>query len=377
MKNWPQNRLGTLHNRGPLGRLVKRHENQKVLLTGTKWSSGAISKLAVEVGMAEAAKYWVGFDLGGTKMLATLFDNRLKPLARERRKTKGHEGMRAGIQRIIDTIHETLQSVEVAPEKIAGIGVGCPGAVDLDRGVILESANLGWKDARLKDRLASEFGCPVVILNDVDAGLYAEYRCGAARDARCVLGVFPGTGIGGACIYNGQIFRGKRFSCLEIGHLQIRSDGHLCGCGRTGCLETEASRLAIAAEAARAAYRGEAPNLLRIAGTDLAKIRSGALADSIRAGDLVVERIVRRAASFIGVAIGNVINLLAPDVVVLGGGLVEAMPELFVPTIQEEVQRRAMSTFSRSVRIVVARLGDDANVIGAAAWAESNSVASA
>lgn len=304
-------------------------------------------------------------------MLSSLFDSRLKLLARERRKTKGHEGVRAGIQRIIDTIHETLRSVEMDPDRLAGIGIGCPGAVDLDRGVILESANLGWKEARLKDRLEAEFGCPTVVLNDVDAGLYAEYRCGAARDVRCVVGVFPGTGIGGACIYNGQIFRGKRFSCMEIGHVQVRSDGHLCGCGRVGCLETEASRLAIAAEAARAAFRGEAPHLLKSAGTDLARIRSGALAESIRMGDAIVEKIVRRAGTFIGTAIGNIVNLLAPDAVVLGGGLVEAMPALFVESVEAEVHKRAMATFTRSLKIVPARLGDDANAIGAAAWAES------
>ena len=152
--------------------------------------------------------HWVGFDLGGTKMLATVFDARFKPLGRERRKTKGFEGVKAGLERIISAIHAALDEAKLRPDEVAGIGVGCPGAVDLDRGVILDAANLGWKDARLKERLEAEFKVPVVVANDVDSGVYAEYRFGAAKDARCVLGVFPGTGIGGGLVYEGKIFRG-------------------------------------------------------------------------------------------------------------------------------------------------------------------------
>ncbi len=169
------------------------------------------------------------------------------------------------------------------------------------------------------------------------------------------------------------MIRGRKYSCMEIGHVQIRPHGgRLCGCGRYGCLETEASRLAIAADAAQAAFRGEAPELLRVAGTDLANIRSGAIAQSIRGGDAAVERIVRRAAGLIGLAIGNVCNLLSPDVVVLGGGLVEALPKWFVETIDAAAREHAFAGFARGMKIVAARLGDDANVMGAAAWAEAS-----
>ena len=147
---------------------------------------------------------------------------------------------------------------------------------------------------------------------------------------------------------------------MEIGHIQVRDNGRLCGCGRRGCLETEASRLAISAEVAMAAYRGEAPNLLADAGTDLAKIRSGALAKAIAAGDKVVEEIVRRAAQMLGVGVANVVLLLAPDVVVLGGGLVEEMPELFVESVTQAANERVMSSFVGSFQVVVAKLGDDA-----------------
>ncbi len=176
---------------------------------------------------------------------------------------------------------------------LRGIGLGSAGPLDLDEGIILDAPNLGWKDVKIKSILEKEFGCPAVVLNDVDAGVYGEYRFGAARSSRCAVGVFPGTGIGGGCVYDGKILRGKTNSCMEIGHIQVVPDGPRCGCGLQGCLEAVASRLAISAAAAQAAYRGQAPHLLDIAGTSLDEIRSGALADAIAAGDTVVESIVR------------------------------------------------------------------------------------
>ncbi len=311
---------------------------------------------------------WVGFDLGGTKMMAAAFDGDFKVLGRKRRKTKGNEGSKAGMERIINTIRDALEEAKMPAGSVAGIGIGAPGNIDLDRGVILDSANLGWRHVHVRDILEKEFSCPVVMLNDVDAGVYGEYRFGAGKGARCVIGVFPGTGIGGGCVYEGQIIRGRTLSCFEIGHIQVTQHGLPCGCGRNGCLETEASRLAIAAQAATAAFRGEAPHLLAAAGTDLSAIRSGVLAEAIKAGDTAIEKIIQRAAMFIGDAVGNVVNLLAPDIVVLGGGLIEAMPDLMVKTIEESARKRTAQAFAKSFKVVAAKLGDDAVARGAGAW---------
>jgi len=318
-----------------------------------------------------ARRHWVGFDLGGTKMMAAALGPELRIAGRRRRKTKGADGAKAGMDRIVQTIHEALKDGKVAADEVAGIGVGCPGNIDLERGVIVDSANLGWRNVQVREILEKEFGCPTVILNDVDAGVYGEYRFGSGKGARCLVGVFPGTGIGGGCVLDGQVVRGKNMSCFEIGHVQVTASGIPCGCGRVGCLETEASRLAISAQAAMAAFRGEAPHLLAEAGTDLAEIRSGTLAAAIKAGDTIIERIVRRAAELIGRAVGDIVNLLLPDVVVLGGGLVEAMPDLFVTGVEQAARQRAAPPFSKTFKVAAAKLGDDAVVRGAAAWAES------
>lgn len=320
--------------------------------------------------MADSNKdNWIGFDLGGTKMMAVAYGPQFAPLGKKRRKTKAFEGAEAGIERIVKTINDALADAHLKIDTLAGIGMGIPGHLDLKRGVIHSAPNLGWQNVRIKRELEKQLGCPVVIANDVDAGLYGEYCFGAAKKTRCALGVFPGTGIGGACVYEGKIIRGSRNSCMEIGHTQVLPDGPLCGCGQLGCLEAVASRLAISAEAAKAAYRGEAPHLLEVAGTDLSRIRSGVLAASIDAGDKAVEQIVRRAAQWIGLGVANTVNLLSPDVVVLGGGLVEAIPEVFREVVEESAAANVMASFRKTFRVAVAELGDDAAVMGAAAWA--------
>jgi glucokinase len=312
---------------------------------------------------------WVGFDLGGTKMLTQVFDPGFKVLGRERRKTKSGDST-SGLDRVVDAIKTAMNDAKVGPERLAGIGIGCPGVVDMDRGIFLNPPNLGWNDVNIRKRLEAEFGCPVAVLNDVDAGVYGEYRFGAAQGARCAIGLFPGTGVGGGCIYQGEVFRGSSGSCFEVGHVQVMPNGPLCGCGQRGCLETVGSRMAIAAEAARAAARGDAPHLLKDAGADLNSIRSGAIAEAIKEGDHAIEDITNKAAQHIGVAVAGLINVLSPDVVIMGGGLVEAMPEIFVDVVRKVARKRVMSAYRRTFNVVAAKLLDEAGVIGAAAWAE-------
>ena len=321
--------------------------------------------------MTESSKdCWLGFDLGGTKMLSVVFDAQFESLGRVRKKTNGHEGMEAGMERIERLIRKSLEVATIDPERLAGIGIGCPGPVDMEHGVLCEAVNLGWENVPLQEYMLHKFDCPVFIVNDVDAGVFGEYRFGAAKESRCVLGVFPGTGIGGGCVYEGKIIRGSARSCMEFGHtpmMPVCSEG---GKGQWRSLEQMASRLAIAGSAAQAAYRGDAPKLRSLAGTDLSEIRSGIIAKAIRGGDKVIERIVLEAAELIGVAIAGAVLLLAPDTIVLGGGLVEAMPELWVAEVNKAIKKNVLASFRDSFRVVPAQLADDATAIGAAAWAE-------
>jgi len=315
-------------------------------------------------------KVWLGFDLGGTKMLAVVYDNDLRPLARRRRKTRGSEGAEHGMARVITTIERVFEENTLSISRLAGIGIGCPGPIDTVNGRFLHAPNLGWTDVDVAAQLGLRFGCPIAVLNDVDAGVYGEYRFGAAMGSRCSVGIFPGTGIGGGCVYEGNILQGAGISCMEIGHTRISSSSRISGFGMSGTLEAEASRLTVAAEAAKAAYRGDAPYLLNNGGTDLSDIRSGTLADAIENGDKSIRKLVETASETIGFAVVNIVHLLAPDIIILGGGLVEAMEELIVTTVKKTARANVMAPYRETFDVVPAKLGDDAGALGAAAWAQ-------
>jgi len=200
---------------------------------------------------------WIGFDLGGTKMLATVFDSKFKKLGKARKKTKGRDGMDAGLKRINNVIEEALEDAEISADQISGLGIGCPGPLDLKKRRIRTAPNLGWDDVPVAESIEKKFGFPVKIANDVDAGVFGEYSFGAGKKARCVFGIFPGTGIGGGCVYEGKLFRGSNCTCMEIGHIPMLPNGRLDGAGNSGTLEALASRLSIASDAAGAAYRGQ------------------------------------------------------------------------------------------------------------------------
>lgn len=314
---------------------------------------------------------WVGFDLGGTKMLAEVFDSDFRVIGKKRRKTRGSGNAVNPLDRMISTIEAALDDAGLDRGCLVGLGVGVPGPLDIEKGVLLELVNLGWESFPLKTALEKVFKCRVVVANDVDAGVYGEYRFGAASGARCAVGLFPGTGIGGGCVYEGRILRGKRHSCFEIGHCKVIPDGPLCGCGKRGCLEAVASRLAVSAAVAAAAFRGEAPHLMAAQGADITQIRSKALADAIKAGDKAVDLIVRDAARWLGVGVATAVNLVAPDTVVLGGGMVEAMPDLFLEEVTRSARAHVMASARDTFSVAVAKLGDSATTLGAAAWART------
>lgn len=307
------------------------------------------------------AEHIVGMDIGGTKMLAVVFDAQFKPVGRFRKKSKAKVPPEVHVNNIIQGALD-----DAGVKKIRGIGMGSPGPLDPNTGVIIDTPNLGWKNFPLASIAQDHFGVPAVVDNDVNLGTYGEWCFGEVQDCRHVLGMFPGTGVGGGIIIDGKLLHGFTGSAAEVGHMTIEVDGPFCGCGKRGCLEALASRIAIAREVAALAVRGDAPYILENCGTDLAKIRSGALARAVAAGDTQVERVIRRAAYYAGVGVANLINIVSPEAVVLGGGLVEAMESLYLEEVARAVQEHAMPFLRKDVRIVAAKLGDDAVAMGAA-----------
>jgi glucokinase len=313
------------------------------------------------------SQYLLGFDLGGTKLMAALVGRDFRVVKRFRQKTKAGQGDQEAVyQRIVETIRQVLDSAGVRPEELGGIGVGSPGPLELPAGLIVDTPNIGFKNFPLGARLAEDFQRPVFVDNDVNLGAYGEYHFGAGQGARHLVGVFPGTGIGGGLILDGRIYHGASGAAGEIGHVTMDPHGPLCGCGQLGCVEAYAGRNIIAAQLAVLAQRGQAPHLLAQAGTNLRNIRSAAMQRAIAAGDHLVEQTVRGAAARLGVACAGLVNLLSPDAIVLGGGLVEAMPQLFLEEVERALDDFSLPYLRKFCQVKVAELGDDATVLGAA-----------
>lgn len=308
--------------------------------------------------------YLVGLDIGGTKFMAAVLDSAYKVAGRCRKRSRSLKRDESTEERIFRIVRSAMEDAGV--EAIRGIGVGSPGPLDPKTGVIIDTPNLGWKNFPLARILGKEFGVPVVVDNDVNVGTYGEWSFGDVRECKNVVGVFPGTGIGGGIIIDGKLLHGFSGAAGEVGHMTIQLDGPYCGCGKRGCLEALASRIAIAEQVAALAIREDAPYILEHCGTDLAQIRSSVIAEAIKAGEKKVEGVVRKAAYFTGVAVANLINIVSPEAVVLGGGLVEAMQSLYLEEVNRAVHEHAMPFLRKGVRIVPARLGDDAVVLGAA-----------
>lgn len=308
----------------------------------------------------------LGIDLGGTKVLAAVLDRDGKIIARARAKTRAWRDDEEVFATIAQAGHRAIEEAGVDQDQLAAVGIGAPGPIDFDTGCIIETANLRFKNFPLGPRVAEEFGRPAIVENDVNAGVYGEFQAGAARGASDVLGVFVGTGIGGGLILNGALYRGFSKGAGEVGHIIVEPGGPRCGCGNRGCLEAVASRTAITRDIRKAikrGYRGAASKALN-AETD--QLSGKDLKAAYDAGDELVKRIIHRAAKFIGIGIGSLLNVLGLEMVVLGGGVVEAFGDDFVDRIERAARDIAFEINSKSVKITRAALGDDAGVIGSA-----------
>ena len=310
--------------------------------------------------------YVVGVDMGATKVLIALVDGEGRILTRKKRSTKPEKGADRCINRMVDGILAAARDGDVPVERIEAIGIGAPGPLDPDRGVILSAPNLKWTDVPLKDRIEERVGRPVFVDNDVNIGTLGEYVAGAGQGVSNLVGIFVGTGIGGGLILDGALYGGFNGTAGEIGHMVILKDGPLCGCGSRGCLEALASRTAIVRDIRAAIEAGETSVLPELVGEDLSEIRSSVLARALRKKDPVAVRVLEEAAGHLGIAVASIVNLLSPEMVVLGGGVMEAMGSRLLPIVQDTAQAYAFPQAMREVKIVAAALGDDAGVLGAA-----------
>ena len=310
----------------------------------------------------------IGIDVGGTKTLVALFDSRFEVLAEHKfRSHAGKEGLRAFETALFEAIGKLLKRARKRKLLVRHVGVACAGDIDMKKGLVRSSPNLTFLDGYpFREKLEKLTAARAFIGHDVQAALYGEFRLGAARGARHVVGVWLGTGVGGALIIDGRIHLGASGRAGDIGNYLLTSFDVSIEAQRKYRLDGVASRPAIAGEAAALAAKHKAPALREAAGTDVDDIRAGDIARAIRAGDKAVERLVRSRASIVGAALSNLVDVINPDVVVLGGGVVEAMPALVRSEVRKAITAHASRKSARAVKVVVAKLHCHAGTIGAA-----------
>ena len=315
----------------------------------------------------EDGRATLGIDIGGTKSLYALFDERFEIVAQEKLRTHPDKGgVKAFTRGMRGAVEALLKAARKEGLRVRAVGVGCAGDIDMREGVVRSAPNLAFlKDYPFRARLEKLTGAKVFVGNDVQAGLYGEFRLGAARKARHVIGIFLGTGVGGALIIDGRIHRGATGLAGDIGNYVLHASAPAED-ARREVLDMVASRPAIAGGAAALASKRWAPNLREMTGTDVTDIKSNDLAESIRRGDKAVERLVRSRIAVVGAAVSNFVDFINPDMVVLGGGLVEAMPALVRREVRKAIEGHATPKAAKAARVVVARLHDHAVTAGAA-----------
>ncbi len=323
--------------------------------------------------MAETSaktEYVVGVDLGGTKIYAGIFDNSLEYVGTAKVSTKAQRGPDAVIERIARCVQDAVDEADLSLKQLRGIGVGAPGAVDAETGSVIFAPNLGWRDVPLKKELEKHLGVPVFVGNDCSMSMLGVYVAELKSKPRHVVGIFVGTGIGGGLVLNGEPYRGANHTGGEIGHMVIDVDGPKCNCGNKGCFEALASRTAIFQQIKTAVKNGQKTLLTEMLGNDLADLRSGDLRKAIRRGDKFVEKVVEEAAEYTGIAVANLVNLLNPEIVVLGGGVIEALADEMMAIIVEMARDCILSGTSKDVQIIASTLGDNAGITGGAVLAK-------
>jgi glucokinase len=353
---------------GKSAKRVKAVSPAKVLKAKSKADKPAKAVKIENAPKLKSLPFWIGFDLGGTKMLACVLDKDYNVLGTARKSTGGSDGQVKGRKKIISVIHEAISVAQVDPKGLQGIGIGCPGLVNPEKGILINAPNLGWTNMGLTNILKTAFKKPVSVLNDVDAGTFGEFKLGAGKGARSLLGVFPGTGVGAGFVYNGQLIMGRTASAMELGMIYL--PGTHLGSEQHGAvmLEDLTSRLALASQAGVACYRGQLPELDKKTRGNLRDIRSKALANSFKSGDDAGMIMFSNSIRFLGMGVAAVVNLFAPDQITLGGGLVEELPSLYVNLLKEEVNRFAIPALARGIKYSVAKLGGSAVAIGSVAW---------
>ena len=344
----------------------------------TKAATGTKAKAAKKTAAAapviidkKAGPFTICLDVGGTKVLGVIFDKNDQIVYRlKKRSTEGGSGAQDVEKVIVDVVNEMLKASGIKKQQVRAVASCAPGVIDQENGIVLFTPNLPWRNYNMKQSMEEKLGLPFFVGNDVNLGVLGEYKFGVARGYNDVVGLFVGTGMGGGLILDGKLYTGNQFKGAECGHMVLDPEGPLCNCGQRGCLEAFSSKQGMSAYIRTQVSRGRESMMAEVVSEGV--FRSKALKKALAANDAVAVEAVDRACHYLAVAIGSLINIFSPQLVILGGGVIEAEGDLFLQKVLAEVDRYCMPSIRTSVEIKNASLGDDSVVYGALALAEEH-----
>lgn len=307
----------------------------------------------------------IGIDIGGTNIQIGIVTPTGKLIERKTTPTMVHEGRQQVIDRLCTLIKDyTGQYTEGS---IKGIGIGCAGAIDTDQGIVVTSPNFpGWENVPLKQIISEKFGIKTLLDNDANVVVFGEFLFGAGRGASSLIGLTLGTGVGGGIILDGNIWSGCEGMAGEIGHMTIVPDGLPCNCGNVGCLEAYTSATAIVNRTKMRISKTPCHTLLDAAGIENPEgLTAATIYRAARAGEKTATAILKETGMYLGIGLASLINIFNPEMIVIGGGVINAW-EFFHRSMFNEVQRRAFKRPAQIVKILPAKLGNEAGILGAA-----------
>jgi glucokinase len=312
-------------------------------------------------------KRWVAaVDIGGTKIEVALIDERGQIGERKRWQTPLDHDVAAVEAGLVETIQALQKEAGVVP---IGVGIGMAGQIDHETGMVLFAPNLQWRNVPLQADLQEKLQLPVSVSGDVQLATLGEWRLGAGKGCRDMVCLCVGTGVGGGIVSNGQLVHGHLNCAGEIGHMTIDVHGPQCTCGNAGCLEAFAGGWAIALRAKEALQRdpSQGQKLLKLAQGSIEKITAQTVEEAAAAGDVLSRRILNDAVEALGAGCASIVNALNPERLILGGGVLLGQPAL-IDQIEIEIRKRALAAACQKLRILPAKLGKDAGLVGAACW---------
>jgi len=309
-------------------------------------------------------KYVIGVDLGGTKITTAISDLTGEIIEKTTLATGSALGEEVVLSRIFDSISMVLEASEINEEDVRAIGIGAPGPLDSEKGIIITTPNLPFKNYNLVKPIEERFGIKTYLDNDANAAAIGEYTFGAGKGTKDLIYVTVSTGVGGGAILNGRPYRGNTSNALEVGHMTIEPfSKHQCNCGKYGDVESLSSGTAIAKRAKEAVEEGRETSL-----KDIENITSYEVHQAYLEGDKVAIEILDTALEYMGIAIANLIVNFDPEMIVIGGGVTK-IGDLFFDKVKESAKKRSFDFMFNSTKIVPSKLGQESGVVGALALA--------